>query len=93
MTLPALAGYRLTSNYIEEGRSSSYYAVTTVPEDDDSEPEYLTTQSVTISKNTSKTFEFDATKTEVGKPYRLVTGMHNPTAIKKMTLTYKNEEE
>lgn len=93
MTLPALAGYRLTSIHIEEGRSSSYYAVTTVPEDDDSEPEYLTAQSVTISKNTSKTFEFDATKTEVGKPYRLVTGMPNPTAIKKMTLTYKNEEE
>lgn len=92
ITFPAIAGFRLTSIYIEEGSASSYYAVTTTPEDDKSEPVYLTAESVTINKNTSRTFDFDSSKTEAGKSYRLVTGKTNPTSIKKITLTYKNEE-
>jgi hypothetical protein len=92
MTFPAIDGFRLTSIYVEEGSASSYYAITTVPEDNESDPIYLTTECVTINKNTSRTFNFDASKTEVGKPYRLVTGKINPTSIKKISLTYKNEE-
>lgn len=90
MALPAVAGYRLTSITIEEGSSSSYYAVTTHPVDG-SAPQYLTNESVTINKNTSRTFEFDATKTIVGKAYRICTGQTNPTAIKKMSITYKRQ--
>ena len=92
MTFPAIDGFRLTSIYVEEGSASSYYAITTVPEDNESDPSYLTAESVTINKNTSRTFNFDASKTEVGKPYRLVTGKTNPTSIKKISITYKNEE-
>lgn len=93
MTLPVPAGYRLTSIYIETGDYTTSYAVTNVPEDDGSEPEYLV-QRIQINKNTSKTFEFDATKTKVGKPYRIIVAIdERPTAIKKITLTYKNEEE
>ena len=92
IALPAIAGFRLVSICIEEGSTTSYYAVTTNPEDDGSEPVYLTAESATINKNTTRTFDFDSSKTEVGKSYRLVTGNIKPTAIKKMTLTYKNEE-
>ena len=92
MTLPAIDGFRLTSVTIEEGSASSYYAITDAPEDDSIAPTYLTSATITINKNTSRTFSFDDTKTSVSKPYRIVTGKTNPTSIKKITITYKNEE-
>ena len=88
MTIPGVEGYRLTSVYIEEGSASSYYGIATYPEDG-SAPQYLTAETVTISKNTSRRFDFNETQTIAGKSYRLCTGKESPTSVKKMSITYK----
>ena len=88
MTIPGVEGYRLTSVYIEEGSASSYYGIATHPEDG-SAPQYLTAETVTISKNTSRRFDFNETQTIAGKSYRLCTGKESPTSVKKMSITYK----
>ena len=88
MTIPGVEGYRLATVYIEEGSASSNYGISTHPEDG-SAPIYLTGENISISKNTSRTFSFDETKTEGGKAYRLCTGKETPTSIKKISITYK----
>lgn len=87
MTLPAVPGYRMTKLYFEEGSASSFYTITTDPASGNAE--YLTAAEVTINKNTTKTFTFDATQTSAGTSYRLCTTRTNPTSIKKIELTYE----
>ena len=87
ITIPGIENYRLTTVYFEEGSSSSYYCITS--DEAYSQARFLTATSVTINKNTNKTFKFDATQTAVGETYRFCTAKTNASAMVKLQMTYE----